>query len=149
MKPSSLRSLLSLASFALIAFAPVAAGAQPFPFERARMPVGAIGPHYYPVAYRSHRAPRPAPVVVVVPRHAPAPAPCVVAPPPPSDEHGLLVLDSTPLVGGQSVLIEWGVSYYPGQVVAVNADGTVRVHYSSYDGMWDENVARYRLRLPR
>ncbi|MFO0650089.1 MAG: hypothetical protein U0326_27960 [Polyangiales bacterium] len=153
-----LSSLLSLASFGLVALVSVSAEAQPFPMGLPRAMPGAYAPFRgpmhlrgmrrgAPVVYVTQPAPRPASVVVVTP-----PAPChptVVAPPPPSDEHGLLVLDSTPLVGGQAVLIEWGAGYYPGQVIAVNGNGTVRVHYTSYGGMWDEDVPRYRLRLAR
>lgn len=168
-RPSML-SAITLAAFGLVALAS-AAEAQPLPFERGRPLPGAYAPVYAPVYAptlrhgRFGRLPRvvmqQAPVVIVQPAPRPVapvvvtPAPChpaVVAPPappPPADEHGILVLDSTPLVGGQAVRISWGASYYAGQVVAVNGNGTVRVHYSNYDGMWDEDVARYRLRLPR
>ncbi|MFO0647449.1 MAG: hypothetical protein U0326_14510 [Polyangiales bacterium] len=153
-----LSSLLSLASFGLVALVSVSAEAQPFPMGFPRAMPGAYAPFRGPmqprgmrrgvsVVYVAQPAPRPAPVVVVT-QSAPC-HPTFVAAPPPSDEHGLLVLDTTPLVGGQAVLIEWGASYYAGQVIAVNGNGTVRVHYSSYSGMWDEDVPRYRLRLAR
>jgi hypothetical protein len=142
---ASLLSLLSFASFALVAVASSAADAQPFPVARGGFPIGGYAqPFRGPMMHRMGM--RRAPVVIVT-----QPAPCAppVVAPPPSDEHGVLVLDTTALVGGQAVLISWGASYFAGQVIAVNRDGSVRVHYSNYDGMWDEDVARYRLRLPR
>lgn len=96
--------------------------------------------------YPSHRHPvRRVPTVVIV--QQPVVAPVFVAPP--SDENGYLVLGTTALVVGQAVRSYWGASYYPAQVLAVNADGTVRVHYTGWSDMWDADVSRVNLRIAR
>jgi hypothetical protein len=66
---------------------------------------------------------------------------------PPATDPGL-VTEETPLSEGDSVQIEWGGSWWPGKVLSVEEDGTVRIHYDGYDNSWDENVPRTRLRLP-
>lgn len=57
------------------------------------------------------------------------------------------VTATTPLVPGQRVTIAWGGRWWPGSVVAVHADGTVRIHYDGYGDGSDEDVTRDRLRL--
>ena len=89
--------------------------------------------------------PTPAPAPVVAPPAAPAPTP---APSPAAgDEHGRFVTASTPLHPGQRVRIFWGLSWYDGQVVAVNGSN-VRVHYAGWSDLSDDDVPRDRLRLP-
>lgn len=93
--------------------------------------------------------PQPAPVVIIAPP-PPAPPPVVPAPPPPpSDAHGILVLGDTRLVVGQAVRANWGAGWFDAQVTALRPDGTVRIHYTGYSEMWDEDVSRVRIRLPR
>lgn len=138
------------ASFAITAFAAVA-DAQCFP-QRGAPVVVATPPAYAPPSFAP---PVPAPRAMFFRRHAQRPAPVVVvvnpAPvaPPPSDANGYLVLGDTRLVEGQPVRVEWGAGYHDAQVVRALADGTVLIHYTGWSSMWDEAVARYRIRLPR
>ena len=152
---SSLSLLAAVASLTALSLA-APAGAQSFYRGRPMLaPVVAARPAYVPPSFAPpvpaprpffQRAQRRGPVVIVVP--APAqPAPVVA--PPPSDEHGVLVLGSTCLTEGQAVRVEWGAGYHNAQVIRVNADGSVQVHYTGWSAMWDESVPRYRLRLPR
>lgn len=73
------------------------------------------------------------------------------APPPVAMNMGLAVDAQTPLVVGEPVHIEYSGSLYPGCVVALLADGTVRVHYLGWGGDSDANVPRtqLRMRIPR
>jgi hypothetical protein len=57
------------------------------------------------------------------------------------------VTAETPLTPGQAVSIQWGSGWWPGSVVAVHPNGTVRVHYDGYEANYDEDVPRARLRL--
>lgn len=132
--------VLGLAALGAVTFGATSAEAQRYP--RA-MQVGGFGRQapFYP----SLRHPvRRVPTVVIVQQPV---APVVVAPP--SDEHGYLVLGTTPLVVGQAVRSYWGASYYPAQVLAVNPDGSVRVHYTGWSDMWDGDVSRVNLRIAR
>ncbi|MEI8259423.1 MAG: hypothetical protein WCJ30_27460 [Deltaproteobacteria bacterium] len=69
------------------------------------------------------------------------------APPPAAMSTGQSVDAQTPLAIGDALHIEWSGSLYPGRVVALLADGGVRVHYLGWGGDSDENVARTRLRV--
>jgi hypothetical protein len=146
---SSLSLLAAVASLTALSLA-APAGAQSYYRGRPmQAPVVAARPAYVPPSFAPpvpaprpyfQRAQRRGPVVVVV-----NPAPVA----PPSDENGVLVLGTTCLTEGQMVRVEWGAGYHNGQVIRVNADGTVQVHYTGWSAMWDESVPRYRLRLPR
>ena len=141
---SSLAALVAFAALAAAGLCPQTASAQSFPQGRAPFAWGFFG-------HRHHRGPvvvytQPAPVRTV---YVPVAAPVAPVATPPSDENGYLVMGSTPLAVGQLVRASWGASYFPAQVTAVNADGTVGIHYVGYSDMWDETVPRTHLRLPR
>lgn len=136
-------ALLSLSSFGVGMALAASADAQPMhgPVFMARPRV---------MGFRRYDRPRvrppifvPAPVIVqpVIVRPAPPP-------PPPSDANGVLVLGETRLVVGQAVRAQWGAGWFDAQVIALAGDN-VRIHYTGYGDMWNEEVPRYRLRLPQ
>lgn len=47
---------------------------------------------------------------------------------------------------GDRVLVEWEGKIYPAVITEVPVPGKVKVHYDGYDAMWDEVVARNRVR---
>ena len=47
---------------------------------------------------------------------------------------------------GDKVLVEWEGEIYPAIILEVPGPGKVKVHYEGYDEMWDEVVARNRLK---
>lgn len=49
---------------------------------------------------------------------------------------------------GQAVLARWRDEWWRASVLAVNADGTVRVRYEGWSSRWDEDVTLDRLRVP-
>jgi hypothetical protein len=61
---------------------------------------------------------------------------------------GETVTDKTRLHPGDRLNIEWNGSWWAGEVVAANSDGTVRIHYAGWDSNYDETVGRSRLQLP-
>jgi hypothetical protein len=89
-------------------------------------------------------------------RSADGPPPAPPAPPPgPVAAAGLEgyllgepVTDKTRLAPGGKVLVDWNGSWWAGEVISANADGSVRIHYSGWTGDFDETVARARLQLP-
>jgi hypothetical protein len=68
--------------------------------------------------------------------------------PAPVQQVGQPVTAETPLAPGRAVLAEWGNRWWPAEVVAVEADGRVKVHFTGWDAAFDEAVPRERLRLP-
>jgi hypothetical protein len=46
---------------------------------------------------------------------------------------------------GANVEVQWGGTWYPAQVLAVNG-GSTRIHYTNYDSSWDEWVPPARIR---
>lgn len=111
-------------------------------------------------------APAPAPQVAAPP--APAPAPDAPVNPPQTivggvavtgphrsaegvagaiQGNGTAVTAQTPLAVGNIVQVLWNGVHYQAQVLALNGDGTVRVHYVGWSNNWDENVARDRLKV--
>lgn len=164
------RTTLTAGLFAagIVAVSATEASAQPFarPAPVYVAPAAGQAPAYVPAArpvvmnrgrfgharFRPGHRHAPRPVVVVMQAPPPVVAPAPVPPPvveAPSDEHGRLVLATTPLAHGQQVSIRWGASYYPGRVLATSSDGTVRIHYDGWSDLSDESVTRDRLRLPR
>lgn len=100
---------------------------------------------------RFHRPVRPLPVIVQPVIVRPLPPPVIVQPappPPPSDAHGILVMGDTRLVVGQAVRAQWGAGWFDAQVIGLSGEN-VRIHYTGYGDMWNEEVPRYRLRLAR
>jgi hypothetical protein len=47
---------------------------------------------------------------------------------------------------GDRVLVDWEGKVYPAVIIEVPAPGKVKVHYDGYDAMWDEVIARNRIR---
>ena len=47
---------------------------------------------------------------------------------------------------GDHVLVEWEGEVYPAMIIDIPGPGKVKVHYDGYDEMWDEVVARSRLK---
>lgn len=47
---------------------------------------------------------------------------------------------------GDHVLVEWEGKVYPAMIKEIPGPGKVRVHYDGYDEIWDETVARSRLK---
>ncbi len=64
-----------------------------------------------------------------------------------TDPGGTHVTPQMPLQVHQSVQILWHSTWYEGSVVAVNANGTVRIHYRGYGAGSDEDVDRANLRV--
>ena len=64
-----------------------------------------------------------------------------------SAPQGKPVYPNTELAPGDQVFIEWYGTWYPGEVIALEKDGTVSVHYSGWDDSFDEAVPRSRLSL--
>jgi hypothetical protein len=57
------------------------------------------------------------------------------------------VTKATPLEKNAKVQIEWAGYWCPGEVVDVQGDDLVKVHYTGWESYWDEVVPRERLRL--
>lgn len=47
---------------------------------------------------------------------------------------------------GDHVLVEWEGEQFPAMIIDIPGPGKVKVHYDGYDEMWDEVVARSRLK---
>jgi hypothetical protein len=47
---------------------------------------------------------------------------------------------------GDQVLVEWEGQEYPAKILALEGSLKYRVHYDGYDDIWDEVIARDRLR---
>jgi hypothetical protein len=54
---------------------------------------------------------------------------------------------TTPLEVGQIVQVQEHRQWYPADVLRVNDDGTVRIHYRGWSDRWDEDVPRSRIQL--
>lgn len=61
---------------------------------------------------------------------------------------GSVATTESALAPGQAVEVYWQGRWFPADVVAVHADGRVRVHYTGYADSWDEDVTRDRVRVP-
>ena len=61
---------------------------------------------------------------------------------------GDAVTDRTQLRIGDKVHVEWYGSWWAGEVLELNQDRTVRIHYSGWDSQFDETVPRSRLQIP-
>jgi hypothetical protein len=60
---------------------------------------------------------------------------------------GRTVDRSTPLEAGQVVQVREGRRWYAADVLRVNDNGTVRIHYRGWSDKWDEDVTRDRVQL--
>ncbi len=54
---------------------------------------------------------------------------------------------TTPLEVGQIVQVQEHRQWYPADVLKVNDNGTVRIHYRGWSDTWDEDVPRSRIQL--
>ena len=66
----------------------------------------------------------------------------------PVQPSGKPVSSKTRLKTGDRVLVEWGDSWWKGQILKVLPDGNVKIHYIGWDAQWDEVAPRTRLQLP-
>jgi hypothetical protein len=55
---------------------------------------------------------------------------------------------TTPLRTGDNVHVLWQGSWWAGEVMTLNLDGSVNIHYKGWDSQWDEVATRDRLQLP-
>ena len=85
--------------------------------------------------------PMPPRAVKVAPFYAaPSPGPIVSS--------GISVAAETKLKAHQNVQVEWGGEWWAGEVLMLQPDGRVKIHYVGWDSSWDEDVPRSRLQLP-
>ncbi len=47
---------------------------------------------------------------------------------------------------GDAVLVEWEGNVYPAKIIAVVSSTKFKVHYDGYDDIWNEEVARTRIK---
>jgi RNA binding activity-knot of a chromodomain len=47
---------------------------------------------------------------------------------------------------GDKVLVEWEGEVYPAVILEIPGPGKVKVHYEGYDEMWDEAIARSKIK---
>lgn len=57
------------------------------------------------------------------------------------------VVPTTPLQVGQAVEALWQGKWWSAEVLALDPDGRVRIHYVGYSSAWDEVVERSRIRI--
>ncbi len=76
------------------------------------------------------------------------PAAAAKSPPGPIAPSDIQVTAATVLKVGDAVQVEWGNSWWAGEVLSLTADQTVKIHYAGWGAEWDEVVPRSRLRLP-
>ena len=55
--------------------------------------------------------------------------------------------ENTALEVGQNLQVHQVNGWWAGQILALRADGTVKIHYVGWESSWDEWVGRDRLRL--
>lgn len=67
------------------------------------------------------------------------------APVPSSD---LPVSDETSVEVGDVVQVEWSGEWYPADVLGVEEDGQLRIHFRGFSDRWDTTVHRVRVQLP-
>ena len=49
---------------------------------------------------------------------------------------------------GDKVLVEWEKNVYPAVIIESPTPGKLKVHYEGYDAIWDEVIARDRVKGP-
>jgi hypothetical protein len=52
------------------------------------------------------------------------------------------------LAPGMKVLVQWQNDWWNAEVLGVQPDGEVAIHYTGWDARFDEVVSRERIRLP-
>ena len=65
----------------------------------------------------------------------------------PTESSGAPVTDDTRLERGMTVLALWNGTWWNAEVVSLERDRQVRIHYKGWDVSWDEVVPRSRLQL--
>jgi beta-lactamase regulating signal transducer with metallopeptidase domain len=68
--------------------------------------------------------------------------------PAPVAASGRTLESDTPLKPGDLVLVQWQSQWYAADVLEVQDDGKVKVHFRGWGDQWDEAVPRERLQLP-
>lgn len=58
------------------------------------------------------------------------------------------VTPQTKLEVGRKLLVSWYGKWYPGEVLSLEPDGKVKIHFTGWDSKYDEIVERDRLRVP-
>jgi len=58
------------------------------------------------------------------------------------------VTERTHLNVRDKVHVEWNGTWWAGEILALNPDGAVRIHYSGWGSQFDEIVPRTRLQIP-
>ena len=56
--------------------------------------------------------------------------------------------ESTELERGDVVQVEWSGNWYPADVLSVEPDGHLRIHFRGFNEEWDVTVHRGRIQLP-
>jgi hypothetical protein len=67
---------------------------------------------------------------------------------PPVATTGEPVDANTPLQVGSRVIAKWGDHWWDAEVIGMEPNGHVRIHYTEWESRFDEVVPRDRLRLP-
>lgn len=65
----------------------------------------------------------------------------------PTESSGVPVTDDTRLERGTPVLALWGNNWWRAEVVSLESNRQVKIHYQGWDASWDEIVPRSRLQL--
>lgn len=58
------------------------------------------------------------------------------------------VTEDTLIEAGDVVQVEWSGQWYPADVLGVEEDGRLRIHFRGYSDRWDTTVHRGRVQLP-
>lgn len=66
----------------------------------------------------------------------------------PVEPSGKAVENQTTLAPGTKVLALWEGDWWEAEVLSVQQDGSVEIHYTNWGPEWDETVSRDRLQLP-
>lgn len=72
-------------------------------------------------------------------------APVAESWPPAVEPPGRPVGPDTPLEIGSPVLVWWGETWWPAQILSLEPEGEVRIRYTGWGAGWDETVPRSRL----
>jgi len=65
----------------------------------------------------------------------------------PVEPSGIAVEPETRLEVGAAVLANWNGVWWRAQVIGLERDGRVRIHYAGWDSSWDETVSRGNLQM--
>jgi hypothetical protein len=65
----------------------------------------------------------------------------------PVDPSGIAVEPETRLEVGSMVLANWGGVWWNAEVLGLERDGGVRIHYAGWDSSWDATLPRKQLQI--